>query len=287
VLTVISGASRAGVAGGPARRRDRRRRVDRTPLGPAARRHLKSGCRHDVLADGNGNDSLGYDLQVTTDHGKVLYEVRSTVDDTPQFALGESEVRRAGELAAGEQYGVLFVTQVLDSDRQRLHPLPNPLGTGMRYFRLAGQHAATVRAHPPVTTHRSGVAAAPVPNRPSTPGRLDYAASPPLGPSTRVVVAGDAVPARPRSSPTWRRGAAALVGVLGYLVERATSVTNDQSGEVVGVQSLRTDKRGEQLACARGPMKLPCLPSEIDQEAQPVVDDRRPLNARPSPLGVR
>ncbi len=95
-----------------------------------------SGYRQDVLADGKGNDELGYDFEVVTSAGKILYEVKSTVDDFPQLILGESEVRRASDLAEDEDYRILFITHVLDPARQRLYPLPNPLAAGMRYFNL-------------------------------------------------------------------------------------------------------------------------------------------------------
>jgi len=98
-----------------------------------------SGYRHDVLADGKGNDALGYDFEVVTSAGKILYEVKSTVDDIPQLILGESEARRASDLAKDEDYRILFITHVLNPERQRIYPLPNPLSAGLRYFHLAGR----------------------------------------------------------------------------------------------------------------------------------------------------
>ncbi|GHH42180.1 sacsin N-terminal ATP-binding-like domain-containing protein [Lentzea cavernae] len=100
----------------------------------------ESGFRADVFADGRGDDSLGYDFRVATPETTWLFEVKSTTDDVPQLALGESEVRRAGDLAPYEQYLIVFVTHVLDPARRRIHVLPNPLEPGgMRYYRVAGR----------------------------------------------------------------------------------------------------------------------------------------------------
>ncbi|MFD1145512.1 sacsin N-terminal ATP-binding-like domain-containing protein [Saccharothrix hoggarensis] len=99
-----------------------------------------SGYRSDHLADGKGDDRLGYDFLVKTNDKTILYEVKSTVDDLPQFALGESEVRRANDLAENEEYRIVFVTHVLDQAKIRLRVLPNPFSPGgMATYHVVGR----------------------------------------------------------------------------------------------------------------------------------------------------
>ena len=99
-----------------------------------------SGYRAEILADGKGSDSLGYDFIVKTTDRTWLFEVKSTTEETPEFALGESEYRRAREVSADEEYVVVFVTHVLSPEGRRIHPLPNPLGpSGLQYYRVAGR----------------------------------------------------------------------------------------------------------------------------------------------------
>jgi hypothetical protein len=99
-----------------------------------------SGHRAEMLADGKGSDSLGCDFIVKTPDRTWLFEVKATTDETPEFALGESEVRRARDIGADEEYVIVFVTHVLSPEKRRIHPLPNPLGPGgLQYYRVAGR----------------------------------------------------------------------------------------------------------------------------------------------------
>ena len=99
-----------------------------------------SGYRAEILADGKGSDSLGYDFIVKTHDRTWLFEVKATTEETPEFALGESEVRRARDVSSDEEYVIVFVTHVLSPEKRRIHPLPNPLGPGgLQYYRVAGR----------------------------------------------------------------------------------------------------------------------------------------------------
>jgi hypothetical protein len=102
----------------------------RTTLGLPPEDTWFSGYRTEHLADGRGSDTHGYDFRVTTATRTLFYEVKSTTDTSPQFVLGESEVRRANSLKPGEEYFIVHVTDVLDPDKTRLRLLPNPLGPG-------------------------------------------------------------------------------------------------------------------------------------------------------------
>ncbi|WP_344648734.1 sacsin N-terminal ATP-binding-like domain-containing protein [Cryptosporangium japonicum] len=99
----------------------------------------KSSNRRTKFAD-DGDDSLGYDFLVNISNKRILIEVKATTDTTPQFSLGESEVRRAQALADDEEYFIAFVTNALDPARRRLHILTNPLAAGgFEFYRVAGR----------------------------------------------------------------------------------------------------------------------------------------------------
>lgn len=98
-----------------------------------------SGYRNDVLGDGRGSDSRGYDFQAVTADRTYLVEVKATTGADSQFSLQESEVRRAQALDPHETYIVVMVNYVLDPSRRTLTPLPNPLGrAGLTRFRVLG-----------------------------------------------------------------------------------------------------------------------------------------------------
>jgi hypothetical protein len=98
-----------------------------------------SGNRAEVIADGKGSDNLGYDFQVRTPDRTLLFEVKATVGDVPEFKLGESEVRRAQDIDQNEKYLIVFVTHVLSPEMQRIHILPNPLASGgLQHYHVAG-----------------------------------------------------------------------------------------------------------------------------------------------------
>jgi hypothetical protein len=112
----------------------------RHQFGVAPEESWVSGYRNLILGDGQGNDSLGYDFRIISDERTRLFEVKATVDDYPEFTLGETEVRRAQNLQPDENYMIIFVTHVLDSTRRGFTPLPNPLAPGgLRHYRVAGR----------------------------------------------------------------------------------------------------------------------------------------------------
>lgn len=99
----------------------------------------KSGLRQHVLADGTGDDSLGYDFLIHHGDRTLLYEVKASTGDRGEFELGESEVERASHLRPGETYTIVYVTHVLDSTHRRITPLPNPFSApGLAGYRLVG-----------------------------------------------------------------------------------------------------------------------------------------------------
>lgn len=99
-----------------------------------------SGYRKEILADGRGDDRNGYDFIVKTSDKTWLFEVKATSDDRPEIALGESEVKRAGNLSEDEEYVIVLVTYALSPERRRIHPLPNPLAVGgLRSYQIVGR----------------------------------------------------------------------------------------------------------------------------------------------------
>lgn len=98
-----------------------------------------SGYRNDIVGDGLGSDSLGYDFKVLAGDVTYLIEVKAATRDDLAFSLPESEIRRAVDLAPHERYTILFVANVLDDDLRRFLWLPNPLGPDAGLFRVDGR----------------------------------------------------------------------------------------------------------------------------------------------------
>ena len=84
-----------------------------------------SGYRSAVLGGHEGDDSLGYDLEVVQKSQTLRFEVKATSTDACEFQLTESELRAAQSARRGT-YRIIFIRNVLDSGRRTLHVLPNP-----------------------------------------------------------------------------------------------------------------------------------------------------------------
>jgi hypothetical protein len=98
-----------------------------------------SGYRDLLIGDGRGDDRLGYDFRVITTERTRLFEVKATTTSITEFTLGETEVLRAQDLRPDEEYLILFITHVLDSQRRRIISLPNPFAPeGLGRYRFAG-----------------------------------------------------------------------------------------------------------------------------------------------------
>lgn len=98
-----------------------------------------SGYRNDILGDGLGDDSLGYDFCVLQETLTYLIEVKASTGNDTAFSLPESEIKRALALEPHERYTILFVANVLIDDRRDFFWLPNPLGPEARLFRVDGR----------------------------------------------------------------------------------------------------------------------------------------------------
>ena len=99
-----------------------------------------SGYRNQVLGDGQGDDTLGYDLVIDTDKHRLMFEVKATAGDSAEFVLTDVEMLRAQSLKRRERYHVLFVSHALDSDLRQIRRLPNPLDPHFaRFYHIVGQ----------------------------------------------------------------------------------------------------------------------------------------------------
>ncbi|MGO4860007.1 hypothetical protein [Arthrobacter sp. 2MCAF14] len=74
---------------------------------------------------GRGDDGLGWDFQVPSRRGPLLYEVKSSQSEGGQFELGETQVLAAQANARNGLWRLLVVTDVLN-DNRKIRMLMNP-----------------------------------------------------------------------------------------------------------------------------------------------------------------
>jgi hypothetical protein len=78
-----------------------------------------------------GNDSLGYDFCISFNKQTWYIEVKASTEDPCQFEMGETEVRRARDVArsrSAERYVIAYVANVGQTGHTTIDILPNPLG---------------------------------------------------------------------------------------------------------------------------------------------------------------
>ncbi len=78
-----------------------------------------------------GSDTLGYDFCISFNKQTWYIEVKASTEDPCQFELGETEVRRAREVArsrSAERYVIAYVSNVGHTGATTIDILPNPLG---------------------------------------------------------------------------------------------------------------------------------------------------------------
>jgi hypothetical protein len=101
----------------------------------------KSRYSDRYLGRSEGNDSLGYDFAIQGQR-PMFIEVKATVGEEMEIALGESEVRVAHEYRSERRahYRILYISDVLDSTNRKLALLPNPFSRrGQDLFRVVGR----------------------------------------------------------------------------------------------------------------------------------------------------
>lgn len=78
-----------------------------------------------------GRDNLGYDFRISFNKQIWFIEVKASIEDPCQFEMGETEVRRARDIArsrAAERYVIAYVANVGQTGATTIDILPNPLG---------------------------------------------------------------------------------------------------------------------------------------------------------------
>jgi hypothetical protein len=99
----------------------------------------RSGYRDKVLGGAEGDDTLGYDIEVMTSASTFLFEVKSSVDDGTDFELSETEVNTARLHVGRDAYRIVYVRHALDPSRASILLLPNPFTrTGQETYRIVG-----------------------------------------------------------------------------------------------------------------------------------------------------
>lgn len=99
----------------------------------------RSGYRNQVIGDGLGDDSLGYDFEVITAKQRLLFEVKAAIGDGTEFDLTGAEIQAAQSVRRSERFYILFIQHVLDADERRALMLPNPFSPeGSDYFGTVG-----------------------------------------------------------------------------------------------------------------------------------------------------
>ena len=92
-----------------------------------------------LVFDGPGDDSLGYDFLVPARGGPLMFEVKASQGAAGEIRLGESEVRQAQANARNRRWRLVVVENALNTNRRRL-VLPNPFSPSSRgFYRFAGQ----------------------------------------------------------------------------------------------------------------------------------------------------
>lgn len=99
----------------------------------------RSGYRNKVPDGVQGSDRLGYDFEISIGRQTLYLEVKATAGTETSFILTANEVRRASSVSDLEDYKILFITNVLDSDKLTYYLLENPLGEGRAHVTLESQ----------------------------------------------------------------------------------------------------------------------------------------------------
>lgn len=102
-----------------------------------ARAAWVSRYRRTGLAIEDGQDTLGYDFEVTLGSGRrIQYEVKASTHDPQAFDLGSTEVAAALEAGSRRrgvaEYRILYIPFVINPDKWRIVELPNPLAADTR-----------------------------------------------------------------------------------------------------------------------------------------------------------
>ena len=95
------------------------------------------------LTGRQGDDSLGFDFEVSYRNQLWQIEVKASLEDSQSFEMGATEVRAARIAArtrSGVQYKIAYVSNISDSSKTTIEMLPNPMTEeGERVLQLGGE----------------------------------------------------------------------------------------------------------------------------------------------------
>ena len=98
-----------------------------------------SGYRDKVEGGAQGDDTLGYDIDVVTKSRRFMFEVKGTAEDGTEFELTESEISAARRNTSRDAYRIIYVQHVLDPMQTSILLLPNPFSQrGAETYRVVG-----------------------------------------------------------------------------------------------------------------------------------------------------
>lgn len=106
--------------------------------------HWRSGYRDKVLGGSEGNDRLGYDIEVITAANTYIFEVKGAAAERTEFELTALEIDAARRNTLRDKYRIIFVRHVCEPSSTSVLLLPNPFtkrgsevfyseGSGLRY----------------------------------------------------------------------------------------------------------------------------------------------------------
>lgn len=99
----------------------------------------RSGYKDMVEGGREGDDTLGYDIDVQTKSGRFMFEVKGAAEDGTEFELTQSEIDAARRNTKRDAYRVVYIQFALDPQQAKPILLPNPFSLrGSDVYRVVG-----------------------------------------------------------------------------------------------------------------------------------------------------
>lgn len=113
----------------------------------------RSGYRDKVEGGRDGDDTLGYDIDVQTRAGRFMFEVKGAAEDGTEFELTQREIDAARKNTKRDAYRIVYVQFALDPQHANPLLLPNPFSQrGSETYRVVGsglRYTFSPKAEPP------------------------------------------------------------------------------------------------------------------------------------------
>jgi hypothetical protein len=99
----------------------------------------RSGYKDKVEGGMDGDDTLGYDIEIRTKSTRFMFEVKGAAEEGTEFELTESEINAARRNTSRDAYRIIYVRHVLDPVHVSILLLPNPFSVrGAGAYRVVG-----------------------------------------------------------------------------------------------------------------------------------------------------